>query len=68
MKKRYETDGSSIIDTGKRRGRKRVRPTVDDVTPQTSSATNTPVNYVSYQDEILDAVSRIQTMKSDNHN
>ncbi|XP_059353193.1 myb-related protein A-like [Daphnia carinata] len=30
MKKRYETDGSSIIDTGKRRGRKRVRPPVDD--------------------------------------
>ena len=43
MKKRYETDGSSIIDTGKRRGRKRVRPPVEDH-PQAPSHASTPVH------------------------
>ena len=52
MKKRYETDGSSIIDTGKRRGRKRVRPTVDDVTPQTSSTTVIPVSHTKTKSTI----------------
>ena len=38
MKKRFETDSSSIIDAGKRRGRKRVRPAAEghsDATHQT---------------------------------
>ena len=43
MKKRYETDGSSIIDTGKRRGRKRVRPVMDDHPQQPPSHSSTPV-------------------------
>ncbi len=43
MKKRYETDGSSIIDTGKRRGRKRVRPAVDDHQQHPHPLASTPV-------------------------
>jgi hypothetical protein len=44
MKKRYETDGSSIIDTGKRRGRKRVRPAVDDHPQHPRPLASTPVS------------------------
>ena len=43
MKKRFETDGSSIIDTGKRRGRKRVRPPVDDHPQHPRPLASTPV-------------------------
>nr|CAH0102514.1 unnamed protein product [Daphnia galeata] len=45
MKKRYETDGSSIIDTGKRRGRKRVRPAVDDHPQHPRPLASTPMPF-----------------------
>ena len=44
MKKRYETDGSSIIDMGKRRGKKRMRPALDDRPPPPLHA-HTPVKF-----------------------